>query len=49
MRFRKIEALGVRAALDDDPLDTRPLLEAIIPTTTKTIHIEKKKKKIAHK
>lgn len=37
-------ALGVGATLNDDYLDPCPLLEAMIPTTTKTktIHIKKK-------
>lgn len=43
LRFGKVGALGVGAALDDEPRDTRPLLKAMIPTThKKTIHTEKK-------
>ena len=42
LRFGKVGALGVGATLDDEPFDTRPHLEAMIPTTiTKTIHREK--------
>ena len=47
LSFGKVGALDVGATLDYKPLDTRPLLEAIIPTTTtKIMHIDKKKNKI---
>lgn len=39
LRFGKVGALGVRETLNDELFNTRPLLEAIIPTTkTKTIY-----------
>lgn len=46
MRFGKVGALGVGAALDE-PLDMRPLLEVMIhTTTTKIIHREREEENL---